>query len=104
MWQLSEKAREKIENENINKNIVYLDRVKNLDINILDSNSPILILINSENEPKRTFINLLVKLIKFDIIIKAIDGKGVPINSNEIIKEWLRFIEDEDIKIEVING
>lgn len=110
MWQLSDKARMKIENEEkyankeINRSIIYLERVKNLDINILDINSPILILINSENEPKRTFINLLIKLINFDLTIKIVDSSAKFVNTDEKIKEWLRFIETEDIKVEVING
>ena len=82
---------------------IVLESTLNLNKINLDKLGSILILINIDNAPKLSFINLLAKLDSHDITIKFVNVNGVIINSDNKIDEWLRFIRDKNIKIEEIN-
>lgn len=105
LWQLTKIANEEIKENNLYKdaNKIYLDKALELNHEDINSTYPILILINSENTPKRNFVNLLNKLNNQDITIKSANKYGTLIKSSEHIEEWIRFLRNEYIQVEVIN-
>lgn len=103
LWQLSKETNQKIKNNTLFNSAIVLESTLNLNKINLDKLGSILILINIDNAPKLSFINLLAKLDSHDITIKFVNVNGVIINSDNKIDEWLRFIRDKNIKIEEIN-
>ncbi len=103
LWQLSKGTNQKIKNNTLFNSAIVLESTLNLNKINLDKLGSILILINIDNAPKLSFINLLAKLDSHDITIKFVNVNGVIINSDNKIDEWLRFIRDKNIKIEEIN-
>lgn len=103
LWQLSEKTNQNIKNNTLYNSAIALESTLNLNKINLDKLGSILILINIDNAPKLSFINLLAKLDSHDITIKFVNVNGIIINSDNKIDEWLRFIRDKNIKIEEIN-
>lgn len=104
-WQLTKTAIEKVEKTPIYSGInkIVLHYVKELNENNIDKNKFILVLVNVENSPQYTFINLLNKLNNKDITVRFVDSDGRFINLNDNINEWERYIKEKNIEVGIFN-
>lgn len=104
-WQLTKTAIEKVEEIPIYSaiNKIVLHYVKELNENNIDKNESILVLVNVENSPQYTFINLLNKLNNKDITVRFVDSDGRFINLNDNINEWERYVKEKNIEVGIFN-
>ncbi|MCT7611152.1 hypothetical protein N5U14_09855 [Aliarcobacter butzleri] len=104
-WQLTKTAIEKVEETPIYSaiNKIFLHYVKELNENNIDKNESILVLVNVENSPQYTFINLLNKLNNKDITVRFVDSDGRFINLNDNINEWERYVKEKNIEVGIFN-
>lgn len=104
-WQLTKTAIEKVEETPIYSaiNKIVLHYVKELNENNIDKNESILVLVNVENSPQYTFINLLNKLNNKDITVRFVDSDGRFINLNDNINEWERYVKEKNIEVGIFN-
>lgn len=104
-WQFTKTAIEKVEKNPIYSGInkIVLNYVKELNENNIDKNESILVLVNVENSPQYTFINLLNKLNNKDITVRFVDSDGRFINLNDNINEWERYVKEKNIEVEIFN-
>ena len=88
---------------NTNIDLIVLKSARELNLENIRKESSLLIIINVDNTPQGKFIRLLERVSEFNVTIKFIDEKGEFTNSNKNIAEWSRFLEENNIRIEVIN-
>ena len=105
LWHLTEEAILNMRNNlnNTNIDLIVLKSARELNLENIRKESSLLIIINVDNTPQGKFIRLLERVSEFNVTIKFIDEKGEFTNSNKNIAEWSRFLEENNIRIEVIN-
>lgn len=105
LWHLTEEAILNMRNNlnNTNIDLIVLKSARELNLENIRKESSLLIIINVDNTPQGKFIRLLERVSEFNVTIKFIDEKGEFTNSNKNIAEWSRFLEENNIMIEVIN-
>ena len=103
LWHLTEEAILNMRNNlnNTNIDLIVLKSARELNLENIRKESSLLIIINVDNTPQGKFIRLLERVSEFNVTIKFIDEKGEFTNSNKYIAEWSRFLEENNIRIEV---
>lgn len=103
LWHLCEEAIINMRNSlnNTNIDLIVLKSARELNLEDIRKESSLLIIINVDNPPQGKFIRLLERVSEFNVTIKFIDEKGEFTDSNKNIAEWSRFLEENNIRIEV---